>query len=329
MRLSALAFLMAAIAAAQPTQQQVFHFEHTPDARSAQELATSIRTILEPTLVKLSDDNPPSTLTVGGTADQLKAAAWIFTELDQSSPSGQMHEYRLSGTPENVIQVNYVPNAQTVQQFQEIATAVRTVVEIRRVFTYNGSKAFLLRGTQDQAALADWLLPLMDRPLGQTPQHSVSPQQTIPDPKEEGVTQVFYVANAPTVQSFQELATTLRTITQVRRVFTYNAAQAIVVRDTASKMAMAEWLFNELDRPAGASAAASAEFRATGPDDIVRVFNLTHGGSGADIQTIVPQIRATTSVQRALNYAGRSMLILRGTAAQMAAADHLVQELDK
>jgi hypothetical protein len=53
------------------------------------------------------------------------------------------------------------------------------------------------------------------------------------------------------------------------------------------------------------------------------------GASGQDVQTIVPQIRAATSAQRALSYAGRGLLILRGTAAQMAAAEHLVQELDK
>jgi type II secretory pathway component GspD/PulD (secretin) len=174
---------------------------------------------------------------------------------------------------------------------------------------------------------------LVDRPLNQPAQHSISPQQTIPaamrDSPEEGVTEVFYVGSAGTVQSFQDLATTLRTITQLRRVFTYNAAQAIAVRGTASQLAMAEWLFNELDRPASASTAGAAEFRATGPDDIVRVFSLAHGASGQDVQTIVPQIRAATSAQRALSYAGRGLLILRGTAAQMAAAEHLVQELDK
>src|SRR5262249_30273172 len=63
-----------------------------------------------------------------------------------------------------VAQVFYVTNATTVQEFQEIATAIRTLVNILQVFTYNSQKAMLVRGTADSVALAAKLIRDLDRP---------------------------------------------------------------------------------------------------------------------------------------------------------------------
>jgi general secretion pathway protein D len=65
---------------------------------------------------------------------------------------------------DNVVKVFYVQNATSVQEFQEIATAVRSLTEIRRVFTYNAQKAILMRGTPDQIALAEKLIHDLDKP---------------------------------------------------------------------------------------------------------------------------------------------------------------------
>lgn len=65
---------------------------------------------------------------------------------------------------DEVVKVFYVTNATSVQEFQEIATAIRTVAEIRRVFTYNAQKAMVVRGTVDQVALAEKLIHDLDKP---------------------------------------------------------------------------------------------------------------------------------------------------------------------
>jgi general secretion pathway protein D len=65
---------------------------------------------------------------------------------------------------DDVVKVFYVTNATSVQEFQEIATAVRSLTEIRRVFTYNAQKAMLVRGTVDQVALAEKLVHDLDKP---------------------------------------------------------------------------------------------------------------------------------------------------------------------
>lgn len=66
---------------------------------------------------------------------------------------------------------------------------------------------------------------------------------------EDNVVKVFYVKNTTSVQEFQEISTAVRTITEIRRVFTYNAQKAIVVRGTADAVALAEKIIHDLDKP--------------------------------------------------------------------------------
>jgi general secretion pathway protein D len=66
---------------------------------------------------------------------------------------------------------------------------------------------------------------------------------------EDDVVKIFYVTNATSVQEFQEIATAVRTVAEIRRVFTYNAQKAMIVRDTIDKVALAEKLVHDLDKP--------------------------------------------------------------------------------
>jgi general secretion pathway protein D len=66
---------------------------------------------------------------------------------------------------------------------------------------------------------------------------------------EDYVVKTFFVKNATTVQELQELATTIRTVTEIRRSFVYNAQNAILFRGTADQVALAEKLLQDLDKP--------------------------------------------------------------------------------
>ena len=66
---------------------------------------------------------------------------------------------------------------------------------------------------------------------------------------EDNVVKVFYLKNVTSVQEFQEIVTAVRSITDIRRMFTYNAQNAIVVRGTPDQVALAEKLFHDLDKP--------------------------------------------------------------------------------
>jgi hypothetical protein len=52
----------------------------------------------------------------------------------------------------------------SVQDFQKAVTAIREATHIQRVFTYNTPKAFAVRGTADQIALAERMAAQWNQP---------------------------------------------------------------------------------------------------------------------------------------------------------------------
>lgn len=66
---------------------------------------------------------------------------------------------------------------------------------------------------------------------------------------EDYVVKTFYIKNTTTIQELQELSTTVRSVTEIRRAFTFNAQNAILVRGTTDQVALAEKLIADLDKP--------------------------------------------------------------------------------
>ncbi len=333
--------LFALTAAGQaPTTGNVLHFAHTSTEQAANEIATSIRTIGD--IKEMSMDFAGKTLTVKGTADQLKLADWMFVGMDRSVPlpeESAIHEYRLPEGTDNVVRMFYLDRGQTVQEFQEFATLLRTIAEIRRVFTYNEGKILTMRGTADQMSMADFFTSQLAKTLPAPHPHSVTAEYLLPaDPAprpNENVTRILFVANAPTIQDFQEEATMFRTIADIRRVFTYNTPRAIAVRGTSAQLALAQWLFNEIDQPrtgASGNASPSYDFQDSPPvtsaGGVVRVFYLPHTASVQDFQKIATTIRSTAQIPRVFTCNTPRALALRGTVDQVQQVGRLLTQLD-
>jgi general secretion pathway protein D len=66
---------------------------------------------------------------------------------------------------------------------------------------------------------------------------------------EDEVVKVFYLRNPTSTQEFSEMVTAVRSVTDVRRMFQFNAENAVVVRDTVDKVALVEKLLHDLDKP--------------------------------------------------------------------------------
>ncbi len=66
---------------------------------------------------------------------------------------------------------------------------------------------------------------------------------------EDQVVKVFYLKNITSVQEFQEIVTAVRSVTDIRRMFTYAAQGAVMCRGTVDQIALAEKLFSDLDKP--------------------------------------------------------------------------------
>src|SRR3984885_4114299 len=66
---------------------------------------------------------------------------------------------------------------------------------------------------------------------------------------EDEVVKVFYLKNPTSTQEFNEMVTAVRSVTDVRRMFQFNAENAVVVRDTVDKVTLVEKLLHNLDKP--------------------------------------------------------------------------------
>jgi hypothetical protein len=328
----------AAQSADQPPTDLVLHFTHTGSETSAEEIGTAVRTITDMKDVMM--DFGQRTLTVHGASDQVKLAEWLFAGLDRSTPvpaDSAMHQYTLPNGADNVVRLFYLERGQTVQEFQELATMVRTITETRRVFTYNDARAAVFRGTPDQMAMTDWMIGDIEKAAAGPRSHSVSrqyllPARPAPTPK-KNVTQIFYLANTPTVQDFQELATAMRTIAEVRRVFTYNTPRAVAVRGTADQVAFVNWLFNELDQPVhGQLAHQSAiyTYPVVGKDDgtTARIFYLPHVATTQDFQKVATTIRTSAQIRRVFTWNEARAMAVRGTVDQIELAERLLTDLE-
>ena len=66
---------------------------------------------------------------------------------------------------------------------------------------------------------------------------------------EDWVVRVFYLNNVLTAQEIQEIVTAVRTVAEIQKIFTYQAQNAIIVRAEADKVALAEKIIADLDKP--------------------------------------------------------------------------------
>jgi len=321
--------LLASIASAQ--EAIVLTFAHTEGEQNIKEIATLTKTIAE--VMEIQVDPAAKTLNIGGTPEQLKLAQWLFGVLDApDTRSSAKYEYQMAGDGDNLVRLFYLKTPETTQQFQEMATAVRTVADIRRVFTYNAPRAMVIRGTADQAALAEWLVNELDQPASA---HSTAPHEyrmTAGFTRNESAVRVFYLTHTPTVQDFQEVATATRTIADIRQVFTYNASRAMVVRGTPDQILLADWLVNQLDtlntgQPRQASPTYAFQAPARDEGVAVRVFFLNHAGSVQDFQKAAVQVRTTAQIRRVFTYNAPRAIVVRGTTDQLTVAEQLVKDI--
>jgi hypothetical protein len=260
-----------------------------------------------------------------------KTIGFVISALFASLASGQ------TPAQPNLDRVLYFAHTETTQNMQEIATMIRTTADIRQMKVDEAQRSLTLQGTGEQIALAGWLFSQIDQPASGQPAPATL-EYRLPG-SGDNVVRLLYLTHNQTVQEFQEIATSARTITNMRRVFTYNAQRVMALRGTAEQVALAVWLFNELDQPTGQPPAQPVtqpspesithEFRVSNSsDDLVRVFYLSHTGTEQDFQKTAAQIRTTTKIRQVFTYNALRALVVRGTLDQISRAEQLVKELD-
>jgi len=307
---------------------QVFHFTYDPTTRGLQELTNAIRTVGEITQASVSFE--AKTLTVGGTPVQIAMAAWMFTTMDQPEPANHAtQEYRPAGSANDLLRVLYLTQGEGPQGFQEIVNAVRTIPEMTKVFPYTPQNAIVMRGTDGQIAMAEWLFHQLDLPAGMQPAGTGTHDYRAPGATGDLV-RVLQLTNAQSTTSFQEIVNAIRTIPELTKVFPSTSTGTVAVRGTPAKIELATWLFSQLDQASAPASQGMQEFRMPeSGDDVTRVFYLTPNVTLRNFQDIIATLRTTSNIHRVFSDGSLRAVIVRGTATQMAAADLLIKQMDK
>ena len=169
------------------------------------------------------------------------------------------------------------------------------------------------------------------RPAITQAQNKAAYEGKAPDGGADAV-RVFYLTHDETPTDTQEIVNLIRATADIQRIVPYAARRAIALRGTPAQIALAEWLFSQVDKPVDPQTAKATAYEYPEPGggvDAVRVFYLTHGETRQNTQEIINLIRTTADIQRIFPYTARRAIALRGTPAQIALAEWLIGELDK
>lgn len=319
---------------------KTLYYAHPAATQLVQEAVNILRSVTE--MQHITADNAVPSIAVSGTATQVATAEWLFQKLDQSPdarPSSPA-QYTMDGSTYPAVRVFYLANVSTPQSIQEIVNTIRATGDIQRITAYNQLQAIIVRAAPNQIALAEWLIGRLDvpaaAPQGSNPATFVFQPEFVHDTGTAA--RVFYLANTRQPQDIQQIVNSLRSVTEIQRITSFNKNFAIVLRGAPEQAALAEWLVARLDKPAGAQPAAALEYQIPGkldpnmaltPSPIVELFYLAHLSTPQDIQDLVNSIRTTTQLQRITAYDGPRAIVARGTGAQIAQAATLVQQRDK
>jgi type II secretory pathway component GspD/PulD (secretin) len=248
-RLAIVATACAVFAWGQPAkferQVTLAHLK-SPDA-----LAPMLRIVAA--LTTVTPDSAARTITMTGTAEQIALAGWLIAQLDKAD--GVVNgspEYRVPGSDDDITRVLPVVHATGNREVVELGTVVRSIFEIRKLYTFADTNAVIVRGTAAQIAGAEWLLPKLDRPVSTIGDKRDDRQRFRPigstDPDDSVA--VLHIANTSTEQSHSSAVTSIRSTTQARRAFVYMPTRVIVIRGTAEQLATAEAMVADMDKPA-------------------------------------------------------------------------------
>lgn len=133
-------------------------------------------------------------------------------------------------------------------------------------------------------------------------------------------TQTFNLGSSATPSDLQDMTLLLRITGGLEHLTT--APQQITVKGTAAELAIADWLFHELDQPTG-SAYQIAK------NDSMRVIFVAETGTPRDLQEMGTVVRSTANCRKLMIHGSKRAVAVRGTAEELALVQWLVQQLDQ
>jgi hypothetical protein len=218
---------------------QVVNLSHMDELRQMQEIVNAIRAITD--IHRLSPVAQQKALILRGALDDVQLADWLVGVMDQPAgvQRGSSQDYRVSqpsdprDTRGRGVLAIFLSHLHTPQEVQETINVARAISDITRCMPVSSRNLLVMRGTDEQIALLNWLLKHLDGPPGQgTIEFNVGGPGS-------RLVQVAFV-NAQPPQRLQETANEIRSETKMLLVFPFNPQKAIVMRGTADQLARAQ-----------------------------------------------------------------------------------------
>jgi hypothetical protein len=315
-----------AFAAWGQTSEKVFYFTHLDTPQALQEVTNMIRVVGD--IRDLSPDVAKQSLTVKGTADQIAAVGWLTAEMDKPGGATGTRDYPFNDARAPLARVVYLSHVDNPRDLQEIVNAMRSVVDIQRGVPMAQQKAIVMRGMPEQVKAAGWLLGVLDQPAGAQPGGASPPDYRLPEEDwsytrgAELVVRVAALAHIDTPQAIQETVNTVRSIIDMQRCFPLNARRVLVMRGNDDQMALAAWLLQQLDGPAGQG---TSEFKMGGAAGQIAQVAYVNAGTRESLLGTVSAIRTETKMTIIFPFPPQMAVTMRGTADQLAQAQQVIQ----
>lgn len=233
------------------------------------------------------------------------------------------HTYRFTNTPSAV----GFEEVQKIIQYVGMSTGVSVDLAAATI-SFNGRPADL--------SASEWLVRELDRPPLSN-DGAVYPVHEYRVPGSRApLIRVIPLRYTEGSQGLVELETTVRVNAQIPFTNVYSRAGMIVIRGAATEPDAATWLIEQLELAASPQAAESGarlagmhEYRVPGGNVILRVFFPVNGDKPQRLEEMVKAIRNSAGKVSGFGNAWSHAVVVRGTRAQIDAADKIVTERDR
>ena len=144
----------------------------------------------------------------------------------------------------------------------------------------------------------------------------------------QDLSRTFQLKNTSVPSGIQEIATTLRTVFDVKQVSIDNAVSTISLTGNSSQIAAAEWLIPKLDALPGSTPVPQKYLYGGSSNDVVEVVAVKNAQSVVFLQEVLTTLRTVADLQKIYQLSPRT-LILRADANHVALAEFLIAQLDQ
>jgi hypothetical protein len=216
---------------------------------------------------------------------------------------------------------------QTEQSMQEAATMVKVVATVAQTSFDISTAALTFSGPVEGVALAEWVLPQIDKTTGDGALH----EYRMPS---GDIARVVFIPNAGKPQGMQEILTVLRTVADVQKIYTISSNHTIVMRGPEWEVLFSQWIIDQLNVPEGQKPDTTPrEFTVGGPDfrglgHGARVNFLASMTSPRQMQELLTVLRTVGDIQKVFSYTSIHALVLRQGDLDLQRAEWLIQQLD-